>query len=109
VTKAACVTLQSKTFPWCVPWAESRGTHHPPLPPGHKAGNTLTSPTAIEARHLIGLAERMGIPTGAAIRQVQQLIADSDLERDRSSETSRTRSGAEVSQTVLTEGEYRLA
>jgi hypothetical protein len=68
----------------------------------------MTSPTAIEAKHLIGLAQRMGIPTDAAIRQVEQLVADLDLPRDRRRKTERTHNGAEVSQTVHTGNAYLL-
>jgi len=36
----------------------------------------MTLPTTTDAKNLIDLAERMGIPTDAAIRQVEQLITE---------------------------------
>jgi hypothetical protein len=41
----------------------------------------MTAPTA-EAKNLIDLAERMGIPTDAAFRQVEQLEQSLNRQRD---------------------------
>jgi hypothetical protein len=38
----------------------------------------MTTPSASEAKDLITLAERMGIPVDEAIRQVAQVIADTE-------------------------------
>jgi hypothetical protein len=38
----------------------------------------MTTPSASEAKDLIVLAERMGIPVDEAMRQVAQLIADGE-------------------------------
>ena len=38
----------------------------------------MTTSSRSDPRHLIDLAERMGIPADDAIRQVAQLIADGD-------------------------------
>ena len=38
----------------------------------------MTTPSASEAKHLLILAERMGIPVDEALRQVARVIADAE-------------------------------
>ena len=38
----------------------------------------MTTPSASETKHLLHLAERMGIPADEAIRQVARLMADAE-------------------------------
>ena len=44
--------------------------------------DAVINPTSSEAKDLIALAERMGIPTGAAIRAVLQHLTDRDEPQD---------------------------
>jgi hypothetical protein len=42
----------------------------------------MITPTSTEARELIGLAERMGIPTEDAVRSVLQHLTNQELSED---------------------------
>ena len=42
----------------------------------------MITPTSDEARELIGLAERMGIPTEDAVRSVLQHLTNQELSED---------------------------
>ena len=42
----------------------------------------MTALIATDARTLIGFAQRMGIPTGQAIRHAEQILAKADRRRD---------------------------
>jgi len=44
--------------------------------------NPMINPTSSEAKDLIALAERMGIPTEAAVRAVLQHLTDRDEPAD---------------------------
>jgi hypothetical protein len=55
------------------PWAQARGAH-PPRPRSPRG--EMTTPSTAQAKDLMVLAERMGIPVDEAMRQVAQLIAD---------------------------------